>query len=341
MQKEEFQLFKQFMKKILICSLLITLVFSCKKKENTEEEKSTTSTSTTGGNNNNCPTCDFPDTAWNVAGSGAKLIFKFKFDSTQARLNNLGNPSGVAPGNAGQSPRFNGMSAHYIELSKSDSVPVGQGVVLYRAEETTCGGANAITFCKSVVCKEGDVCFSVPISSVTPGTYKWLRVSLAYQNYDIKVRANSQNVDGTVASFVGFNTYVTKFKMKNAVMTPSVSPGAGNHPQGYWAFYTKVQGYEFKSDGQAAGTTVVNPISSTSPIPANSCLVTGRFFKESQNQNLPLQITGNETNDIIITISLSTNKSFEWKEMTSDGLWEPSIGETVVDMGLRGLMAKY
>lgn len=327
------------MKNLFITVLVFTTLFSCKKKEEPTPEPEPTPTTT--GSQTACPTCNFPDTVWNVTGSGPKLIFKFKFDSTQVRLNNFGQPTVVPAGNAGQSPRFNGMSAHYIELAPNDLTAVGGGQVLYKANETECGGSKAITFCESVVCKENDVCFSIPISSVTPGTYKWLRVSLAYQNYDIKVRANGQNINGTIASFVGFNTYVSKYKMKSAVMTPTAGGGAGNHPQGYWGFYANVSNVEFKSDGQSAGTTVVNPNFSNSPIPAGSCLVTGEFFKTANNATSPLVITGNETSDVIITISLSSNKSFEWKELTFDGLFEPSIGENVVDMGLRGLIPKW
>jgi hypothetical protein len=40
-------------------------------------------------------------------------------------------------------------------------------------------------------------------------------------------------------------------------------------------------------------------------------------------------------------LSLSINKSFEWHEVLSDGKYEPSIGENVVDMGLRGLIPSY
>jgi hypothetical protein len=43
--------------------------------------------------------------------------FIFRFDSTQARLNNIGQPSAIAAGNAAQSPVFNKMSAHYVELA--------------------------------------------------------------------------------------------------------------------------------------------------------------------------------------------------------------------------------
>ena len=43
-----------------------------------------------------------------------QLIIKFKFDPTQIRLNNIGQPSTVASGNAAQSPIFNSISAHYL-----------------------------------------------------------------------------------------------------------------------------------------------------------------------------------------------------------------------------------
>jgi hypothetical protein len=320
----------------LILFLFLAGVFSCKKKDEPKAEDPVPAT-TTG--TPQCPTCNFPDSAWVSSGTSPELIFKFKFDSTQVRLNNLGTPTTVSAGNAGQSPVFNGMSSHYIELAQNDFTQLGQGAVLYKAEETTCGGSNAIVFCKSVVCKEGDVFFSVPLSQVAAGTYKWLRISLAYQNYDIKVKTQSTGmINGTLASFVGFNTYVTKYKMKGSVMTPTLT--GANKAQGYWGFYTKIFNTEFKSEGQAAQTTVVNP-NPNSPIPAGSCLVTGEFYKTSAAGNAPLVITGNETQNIIITVSLSTNKSFEWKDLVADGLFQPDAGETVVDMGLRGLMPKY
>lgn len=329
------------MKRIIVVLLICCAFASCKKKTSAVEEE----TPATPAATNDCPTCTLPSTVFPAPTGMPRLIFVFKFDSTQQRLNNLGMPATVPSTNAAQSPSFNVMSAHYIELAKYDTTQVGHGAVLYRAEETTCGGAKAITFCKSIMCKEGDICFATPIASVTPGTYKWLRVSLAYQNYDIKVRANGQNLIGTVASFVGFNTYVTQYDMKGTVMTPTAGGGPGNHLQGYWGFYTSVFGTPVKVDGQAPQTTVVNP-NPSSPIPAGSCLVTGQFEKFSNpGTNAPLTITGNETSDIIITISLSTNKSFEWKEGngigTADGIYQPEIGETVVDMGLRGLIGKY
>src|SRR6188472_4275762 len=82
------------------------------------------------------------------AGLATKVNFTFKFDSTQLRLNNLGQVAGIPAGNAGQSPRFNSMSAHYVELTKDQFTGLGAGAVLYHAPEVTTGGATAIDFSK-------------------------------------------------------------------------------------------------------------------------------------------------------------------------------------------------
>lgn len=326
------------MKKFIALCLVSVVLFSCKKKED-DPEPQPLPTTTTGASV--CPTCNFPDTVWTNTQPGPKLIFKFVFDSTQVRLNNLGQPSSVAAGNAGYSPKFNFMSAHYIELAQTNTTAVGSGVKLYHAPETTCGGTAAIVHCQGVLVKDSAVFFSVPITPSVVGTYKWLRVSLAYQNYDIKVKTTSAGIIvGTVASFVGYNTYVSKYKMHGTVMTPTTG-GVGNHAQGYWGFHTKVFGVDYWADGQAPATTVVNP-NPSSPIPAGSCLVTGEFVAASApTVGAPLVITGTETSDVIITVHLSTNKSFEWNEVTFDGYFQPEVGEKPVDMGIRGMIPKY
>ncbi|POY37214.1 hypothetical protein C3K47_08915 [Solitalea longa] len=261
--------------------------------------------------------------------SKARLIFKFKFDPTQVRLNNIGQASTIPAGNAAQSPTFNLMSSHYIELAPNALTQLGAGTVLFHAAETTTGGANAIDFSKNKAVGNGEEFFSMPLKDIKPGSYEWLRVSLAYQNYDIAIKAKNPldqsttiSATGTLASFIGFNTYINSFTIKNTSMTVNA-----NKAQGFWAF--EVLGKNFSGD--AAKTTVVNPISSTSPIPAGSCVVTGAF-------NNKLTITGNETKDIVIEVSLSTNNSFEWKEVIADGSFQPDAGETVQDMGVRGMI---
>ena len=81
--------------------------------------------------------------------STANVVFKFKFDSTQVRLNNIGQPSAIPTGNAAQSPIFNSMSAHYVELAPSAFTALGAGEVLYKAPQTDLSGQTAIYFEKA------------------------------------------------------------------------------------------------------------------------------------------------------------------------------------------------
>lgn len=257
------------------------------------------------------------------------LILKFKFDPTQARLNNLGQPTAVPAGHAAQSPVFNTISSHYVEMAPNANTQLGQGTVLYHAPETTAGGATAIDFSQAKIVAQDEVFLKIPLKQITAGTYQWMRVSLSYQNYGITVRHSGADYQGTLASFVGFNTYITNHSIGNTFFTVN-----GNRPQGYWAF--ALNDFPYSSSGQApaGATTVPNPLAATSPIPAGSCVVTGQFA-------VPLQISGNESKDVVVTLSLSTNHSFEWIDSTPDGKYEPSAGETVVDMGLRGLLPTY
>lgn len=270
-----------------------------------------------------------------------KLIFKFRFDSTQARLNNIGQVSTLPANHRAQSPKFNGMCAHYIELASYDTTSLGLGKILYHAPETTAGGATAIDHSQSVIKGDGQEFFSIPLSQVPAGTYKWIRVSLAYQNYDITYKSSlipgNGLGTGTVASFVGYNTYLNSYKIKNQTIVPS--GGAGNRLQGYWGFETTVSGTTTTLDGQAPAnaTTVPNPLFASSPIPPGSCVVTGQFVNSTGSPQM-LTITGSETNSIVVIISLSTNNSFEWKEYAGDNYYEPAAGDTVVDMGIRGLI---
>lgn len=261
--------------------------------------------------------------------SEPNLIIKFKFDKEQVRLNNLGQPATIPSGNAAQSPNFNSISAHYFELAPSAYTQLGQGAVLYHAPETVIGGSSAIDFDQSKIVGEDEVFLSIPLSQVTHGSYEWVRVSLSYQNFDVSIRNNGVDYNGTFASFVGFNTYINTHYIGN-----NSFPVNGNRAQGYWAFALNDFPYATSGQAPAGSTTVPNPIASTSPIPAGSCVVTGKFANN-------LVINGNETQDIVITLSVSINNSFEWTEVNADGKFEPSIGENVVDMGLRGLVPKH
>lgn len=59
-----------------------------------------------------------------------KLVLVFRVDSTQGRLNNIGQPAVMPANHRVQHPQFRRMSAHYIELAQ-EIVQLGAGVVLY------------------------------------------------------------------------------------------------------------------------------------------------------------------------------------------------------------------
>ena len=289
------------------------------------------------------------DTTVDPPVNDAKLVFKLKLDPTQARLDAFAQPSSVPSGNAAQDPQFNGMSAHKIELVPSPLTPVNGGTIVYHGAETAVGGNNAIDFDKAITTKDGEVFYEIPLTDVTPGTYPHIRVSVSYQNYDIVYNVNNvptwpsgttnlNNEKGTIASFVGFNSYIKDLTPKN--MSKSIN---ANKIQGYWAFETNLSSPYSSANsiysGEAQVTTVVNPLNATTPTPLGSCLVTGSFDGNA------LEITGDETEDIVVTLSFSTNKSFEWVDDNGNGELDIDVSagttEAVVDMGLRGLKPSF
>lgn len=292
------------MKRIVLAALLLGIGFaSCKKDDD----------------NNTAP----------------QLQFKVVFDGTLPRLDNFGGTATVPAGNAAQTPNMRQASIHYIELAADSLTALGNGQIVYMGQETTAGGANAVNFDQAILAENGETFLSMDLSQLAPGTYNWIRVSLTYQKYDIEYRfnqppfINNQDFTGTLASFVGFNNYITSHTVQDSVVAVNA-----NKVQGYWAFETNVDvgGFTYGQvdEGDGAGVTVVNPLFATSPVPNGSCVVTGKLAQ-------PLTITGEETDNVKIVLAFSINNSFEWQEVNVDGKFEPAAGESVVDMGLRGL----
>lgn len=259
--------------------------------------------------------------------NNANLIIKFKFDETQVRLNNLGQPATVPVGNASQSPVFSKMSANYIEFAPNANTLLGEGEIIFEGEETNLGGENAIDFQNAVFAGNNETFLTIPLSQLQTGSYEWVRISLAYQEGTIQMTGGGMDFVGTLASFVGYNTYVTDLNFSGSTSGPL--PINENKLQGFWAF----EALGFTTQGQApeGATTVPNPLFNSSPVPQGSCVVTGQFENT-------FTITGAETEDVEVTLSFSVNNSFEWIEVNADGKYEPSAGEQVVDMGLRGLI---
>lgn len=277
------------------------------------------------------------------------LRIKVALDPAQERLGTLGNVETVPTGNAAQNPSFRGFSAHFIELIPNEFTLYGKGEELYKGVEVASDNTNpfgfttAADFDQAIVVADGETFIEIPLADIEPGTYRHLRVSVIYQNYDIKFNLNNVPVigdltdqSGTVASFVGYNNFITDLTVRDDQLAVN-----DERLQGFWAFETDLaspyESYNQIVNGQAPTTTVVNPFPNA-PIPLGSCVVTG-----SMDENLV--ISGQETEDIVLTLSFSTNQSFEWVDSNNNGEWDldaanPQDNEPVVDMGLRGLIGK-
>lgn len=299
------------MKRLFFFSIITTtLLLGCKKEGCTDENAVNYDKKAKKDDGS----CEYTET-------GPFLIVKLHFDSLQPRQDNFGNPATIPANHSAQSPKFHSMSAHYIELAPNQWTALQSGEIIYRGAETSVGGSFAADFDKAVIKGQDEVFVKIPLKNIKAGTYEWLRVSLTYQNFDLKYKYLGIVSTGRLASFVGWNTYITSHKIRN--INEQIN---ANKLQGYWAF----EDFGIVVNGQAAGTTVPNPLHNTSPIPPGSCVVTGNF-------DTPFTITGDETQDITMVLSLSTNQSFEWYDANQDGIYEPETGDYPVDMGLRGL----
>ncbi len=192
-----------------------------------------------------------------------------------------------------------------------------------------------------------EVFTKISLKDVPPGTYEWVRASVTYQNYDVLFNINKiplvgdlKQQKGSVASFVGFNTYLTSIKPREKTLAVN-----DDRKQGFWAFETNLTppyntyNQLYSGEAPAGSTTVVNPLFASSPVPAGSCVVTGKFDKS-------LVVTGKETTDLTVTLSFSINQSFEWKDDNANGqldLYGDGVtpAEKIVDMGLRGVLPTW
>lgn len=285
----------------------------------------------------------------------AQIHFQFKFDASQERLNNIGAVSTIPAGHAAQSPGFNSMSGYFIELVPDRFTQIREGAVIYEAATQSSANPNfeeAVIFDQAIVSDEGVNFLSIPIKDIPAGTYEYLRISVTYQNADIRFNlknlpppfpASLDNQLGTMAGFIGFNTHLSDLKIKDK----SISVNE-DKPQGFWAFEPQLdppfQSYfiEFANpqgvySGQSPGgqTTVVNPLEQFGvTLPFGSCIVTGKLDQ-------PLTINSTTNEDINIQLSFSVNNSFEWVDDNGNGEWDFDVQngsiEQPVDMGLRGL----
>ena len=279
------------------------------------------------------------------------LRLKLEFNQNQERLNNLGQPAPMPSGHAGQTPDFREMSVHFIELVPTKFTPYKSGATLYSGAEINADNPNppgftkAIDFENALIMEEGNVFLEVPMKDLPTGDYKHIRVSVSYQNYDVKfnlkdvpIIGDVDNQSGTATSFLGYNTFLKNVKVREQEIDVN-----DFKLQGFWAFESNLSSpwsdYNQISSGQApsGSTTVVNPFPE-SPIPPGSCVVAGSLDRT-------ISISDTQSEDVDLTLSFSVNDSFEWIDSNGNGEWDlnagnPDQSEKVVDMGVRGLIGK-
>jgi hypothetical protein len=272
-----------------------------------------------------------------------KLNITFIMDSNAARLDNLGDPVAVPSGNAAQNPDFEILGLHFIGLYPDKFTPYDNGVTIFSSPTTEEGGIAAIDFENELFLTEADNQFSIPLSNVASGEYEYFRSSIGFQKYNITYNlrgasaspdwpsglSDDIDINATLASFLGYNTYIKNYTLTNQTVDVNA-----NKLQGYFGLESngEVAGQQVNefSEGNAPQTTVPNPIDETSPVPAGSCVVTGKF-------PVTLMIPENPTEDINIQVIISINKSFEWQDGNGNNKYEPLLDEQVVDMGTRGV----
>ncbi|MEM7656224.1 MAG: hypothetical protein AAF399_08860 [Bacteroidota bacterium] len=274
---------------------------------------------------------------------GPKLHISFVMDPTAGRLDNLGNPAELPPENAGQNPEFEVLGLHFVGLYPDKFTPYEAGVTAFSSPTTEAGGIAAIDFEEVLLLTDAENELSIPLSEVPAGTYEFIRSSIAFQKYQLQYNlagaaqnpdwpagvSDDVDVSATLASFLGYNTYIGSYTMGSETVEVNA-----NKLQGYFGLASsgEVAGFPFNNvtEGDAPQTTVPNPISDTSPVPVGSCVVTGQFPSA-------LVIPENPNEDIFIEVVISTNQSFEWRDDNGNGKYEPLLGEQVVDMGTRGV----
>jgi hypothetical protein len=281
----------------------------------------------------------------------AQVHFIIKFDPLQERLNDKGVAVPIPTGRATQTPNLNQIGVECLEIAANANTPVNKGIPVFQSVLKSSGNETITDYAQLKMVKDGETIVSVPMSKLGVGKFEWVRLGVAYQNFDIlfsmqevPFAGNFTDERGSFAAFLSKSNYITT----HTVATKSETIN-GNKPQGYWVFETKFpSAYAtlnrlFNGKIPDSTLTFVNPLHATAPLPTGSNLIVGRF-------DTPLSITGQENQDITVTLTLSTNKSFEWEEsILRNGKWDsnaqantgqPSV-ERVVDVGFRGLKVRY
>ena len=276
------------------------------------------------------------------------LYFDVNADAGLPRLDATGEEAVLPEGHVAVSPlQVRDIAVQYIELVPTEATPYKGGELVFKAPETYITGSLAIDFDSLLTGTAGSTVFTVNLRKLSPGTYTYARVGIAYLSYDIPLNISGlpgaeylTDQQATFASFLGFNTYIREVQINQ--LTKVINDAKTG---GYWVLETAL---EPPLDGENAlftwqvpqeSLTVVNILSGTSPVPPGQSVITGAFDE-------PLVVSEEEERDLRITFTLSVNGIFEFNDENSNGAWDLHAdniyeSEPIIDFGIRGLRPSF
>ncbi|MEO8085643.1 MAG: hypothetical protein ABI763_02420 [Bacteroidota bacterium] len=252
-------------------------------------------------NENEVPDKKFPEET--------NLRIVIEFDSTQERLDNNGEPAPIAMGHQAQSTNFNSIYIKAIKFLKDSSGGYDSGADIYYNPDLWLA-SNGTTIDNSIS------------AANALGAYNWIRVYFYQQKYQIKFKANGNEYLGTLLSFLWPENDGSQYLINDStILNDSIIP------QG--SYYLELTGLSSILHSEiTTQITQPNSLHYSWPSPANLYVVTCPI-----SPSLVLNRPDSKT----ITISISTNKCFEWIENSDPAFFEPFNGDTIVDFGVRGI----
>jgi hypothetical protein len=252
-----------------------------------------------------------------------RVTIKLVFDSLQERLDNYGNISQVPIGHSAQSPSFKEISVGCIELLKDSITTYYSGIILtYPIIPID----TVYSCCYQSTIANEQVFYSGIDTSVTPDTFKYIRIHFIYEKVDMKYRWNNSNYTGTLAAFLAGKTHVTSFALNDSSFGYL---GDTMRYNGQWYLEVDTPNYGRVLNGVAA-TVQPNILYNSVPSQIGSCVVTCALNPAVFIEDL---------DSLGLTISISSNHSLEWIENSDPTYFEPFDGDTIYDVGIRGIRA--
>ena len=243
-------------------------------------------------------------------GYGAEITYNIFIDSTQERLDSNANPVGTPAGHGSLSPRYNYLQVGQIFLF--DSTSPGNGWSTLNSLNIT--GSNG----------------TITVGSHYNGsaiTFNCLRINFDFQNYEFDCAIDGNYLSVNMLSFLGSSWMQNPLFIRDSVVSHDTVES-----QGSWYLEIDSVGMGVVLHGLTSTLTAPNVLQNTSPLQYGGYSLTCPI-------NPPLTFSGDQTHTL--NVSISSNHCFEWIEHSNPGSFDPLNGDTVFDVGLRGVKVSW